>query len=442
MTGSVATSVNRRTRAHWLALGAMVTGWGMAGMQARAQSPGQSLDEQYAYYLTGKCQNLGFTRGPNNVVVPGQAGPALAAFCSGLPITGGSSAASSLGGGATAEEISNTGGEEDEALKRRRGRLRDSDSDQAPAADSGQDAELASFGATSVFASFDGLRERQTATEFEDGRHSTGYDGLLGMDRRFGAKAVAGIAFRYTEQSGTFNSGGNFSVHAPGVTVYGSWLPVDGLFLDGAVGFDHRGLDTQRIVALKVLTYGAPGYPPNVSYNPAPASADSNTHEQDLGSELHIGYDCSVGSLTIGPRASVTFAHSDLAPYTESGATPMTLAVNEQTRTSLRSQLGFQVTNAFKLPTAVLVPQLNAEWLHEYRDPQQLLSAHFAEDLRPDPVELHFLNNPPDRDWFVIRLAAVVVFPRGFSAFAALERTAGNLYIQRAQATLGVRMEL
>lgn len=438
MAGSVVTSVSRRTRAHWLALGAMVIGWGMGGMQARAQS----LDEQYAYYLTGKCQNLGFTRGPNNVVAPGQAGPALAAFCSGPPITGGSSQSSSLGGGATAEEISNSGGEEDEALKRRRGRLRDSDSDQAPAADSGQDAELASFGATSVFASFDWLHDRQTATEFEDGRHSTGYDGLLGIDRRFGAKALAGIALRYAEQSGTFNSGGDFSVHAPGVTVYGSWLPVDGLFLDGAVGFDHRGLDTQRIVALKVLTYGAPGYPPNVSYNPAPASADSNTHEQDLGGELHIGYDFSLGSLTIGPRASVTFAHSDLGAYTESGDTPMTLAVNEQTRTSLRSQLGFQVTNAFNLPIAVLIPQFNAEWLHEYRDPQQLLSAHFAEDLRSDPVELHFLNNPPDRDWFVIRLATVVVLPHGFSAFAALERTAGNLYIQHVQATLGVRMEL
>ena len=76
-------------------------------MQARAQS----LDEQYAYYLTGKCQNLGFTRGPNNVVAPGQAGPALAAFCSGPPITGGSNQTSSLGGGATAEEIGNSGGE-------------------------------------------------------------------------------------------------------------------------------------------------------------------------------------------------------------------------------------------------------------------------------------------------------------------------------------------
>jgi outer membrane autotransporter protein len=179
-----------------------------------------------------------------------------------------------------------------------------------------------------------------------------------------------------------------------------------------------------------------------VSYNPPPASADSTTHERDLGAELHTGYDFSLGSLTVGPRASVTFAHSDLDPYTESGATPMTLAVNEQTRTSLRSQLGFQVASAIKMAKGVLVPQLNADWLHEYRDPQQMLSAHFAEDLRPDPVELHFLNNPPDRDWFVIRVAAVVVLPRGFSGFAEIARTAGGLYVQRVQATLGIRMEL
>lgn len=440
MANVLVPSINRLRWAHWLALAAMVVCSSMYPPQARAQSPGQSLNDQYAYYLTGKCQNLGFTRGPDNVLAPGQAGPQLEAFCSGPPLTGGSSQTSSLGGGATAEEISNSGGEEDEALKRRRKRLSEPDSD--PAGDSGQDAELASFGATSVFASFGWLRERQTATEFEDGRHSTGYNGLLGIDRRFGDKALAGLALRYAEQSGVFDSGGDFSAHTPGVSIYGSWLPVNGFFLDGAVGFDRRGLNTRRIVTLKVLTYGAPGHPPNVSYNPPPASADSTTHERDLGAELHTGYDFFLGSLTIGPRASVTIAHSDLDPYTETGDTPMTLAVNEQTRSSLRSQLGFQVTRAIKMPKGVLVPQLNADWLHEYRDPQQVLSAHFAEDLRPDPVELHFLNNPPDRDWFVIRVAAVVVLPHGFSGFAEVARTAGGLYIQRVQATLGLRMEL
>jgi uncharacterized protein YhjY with autotransporter beta-barrel domain len=406
------------------------------------RSHAQSLDEQYTYYLTGKCQNLGFQRDANNVVLPGQAGPHLEAYCSGpIPVAGGNET-TSLGGGAAAEQISGTGGEEEQALKRRRRRLSDSDSEPAAPADAVPDMELASFGATSVFASFDYLNERQSTTIYEAGRHSSGYGGLLGIDRRFGAKALAGIAIRYEEQSGTLDSGGDFSVHTPGVRVYGSWLPAAGLFIDAAAGFDRRSLDTRRIVELKVVTFGSPGSPGIVSYNPPPLPASSTTRERDFTGELHAGYDLSLAALTIGPRVAVAAAHSALDPYVESGDTPMTLAINAQTRTSLRTLVGFQASDALKLGSGVLVPQLEAEWVHEYRDEQRMLSAHFAEDLRPQPVELHFLNNPPDRDWFVARVATVAVLPHGFSAFAAVERIAGNLYVERYLASLGMRCEL
>ncbi len=438
MAGAERTNGNRRTARRLLLLVPMMLGAGFCARSARAQS----LDDQYAYYLTGKCQNLGFARDAFNGVLPGQAGPHLQAYCSGPVAVGGGNETTSLGGGAAAEEISNSGGEEEQALKRRRGRLRDSSAEPATAADAGAETELASFGATSAFVSFDYLHERQTATPYEAGRHSSGFGGLLGADRRFGEKALAGLAFRYSEQSGTLDSGGDFATHTPGIRIYGSWLPIAGLFIDGAAGLDRRGLDTRRIVTLKVLTFGNPLYPPSVSYDPPPAPASSTTHERDLSGELHIGYDFSLSSLTIGPRAAVTVAHSSLDSYIESGETPMTLAVNAQTRTSLRSALGFQATDAVNLRTGVLVPQLGVEWLHEYRDDQRILSAHFAEDLRPQPVELRFLNNPPDRDWFVVRLGAVTVLPHGLNAFAAIERTAGNRYIERYQASLGVRLEL
>jgi uncharacterized protein YhjY with autotransporter beta-barrel domain len=409
------------------------------GMRAHAQS----LDEQYTYYLTGKCQNMSFARDADNVLLPGQAGPHLQAYCSGPILVAGGNETTSLGGGAAAEQISGTGGEEEQALKRRRGRLRDANSAPgAAAADTEADTELASFGATSVFASFDYLNERQSTTTYEAGRQSSGYGGLLGIDRRFGEKALAGIAVRYAEETGTLDTGGDFSVHTPGVRVYGSLLPVDGLFIDAAAGFDRRSLDTRRIVGLKVVTFGSPGSAGIVSYNPPPLPATSTTHERDYTGELHAGYDWSLSSLTIGPRAAVNAAHSTLDPYVESGDTPMTLAVDSQTRTSLRSLVGFQASNAFQLRAGVLVPQLEAEWVHEYRDDQRLLSAHFAEDLRPQPVALHFLNNPPDRDWFVVRVATVAVLPHGFNAFAAVERTAGNLYVERYQVTLGMRCEL
>jgi uncharacterized protein YhjY with autotransporter beta-barrel domain len=410
--------------------------WG-ARVQAQTQAQTlQTLDNQYAYYLPGKCQNMGFARDESFNLLPGQAGPHLAAYCSGLPIVSGGQENNSTGGAAGAEDLSNQGGEEDRALQRRRKRLEND----AGAADPA-DTELASFGATSVFSSLDYQHEHQIDTPYEAGRTASGFGGLLGADHRFGTQAVAGVALRYQGESGSIDSGGHFSTHTPGVRAYGSWVPVEGLFIDADVGFDRRDLDTTRIVGLQVITFGHGG-PGVISYNPPLAAAVSSAREGVASGALQTGYDFRFGGLAIGPRVAVAVSHSVLDPYVESGDTPMTLAFDEQKRTSLRSLAGLQATQALNLRGWVLVPQLNVDYVHEYRDDQQLLTAHFAEDLRPDPTQLQFLNNPPDRDWFVFRLSAVASLPHGVSLFAAAEATSGNTYVQRYVVTLGARWEL
>jgi len=104
--------------------------------------------------------------------------------------------------------------------------------------------------------------------------------------------------------------------------------------------------------------------------------------------------------------------------------------------------LGLQAGRPYIAGRVVLVPQLNADWVHEYRAEQRTLTAHFAEDLRPSPSILRFLNEPPDRDWCVIRLSTVAVFVHGVSGFVALEDMVGHAYINRYRASLGLRVEL
>jgi hypothetical protein len=401
-----------------------------------ATATAQTLDDQYSNYLEGKCNNLHFARDENFDLLPGQAGPHLMAYCSGLPIVGGAIETSPTGGAAGAEELSNQGGEEDRALQRRRKRLENDTGPADPA-----DTELANFGATSIFSSLDYQHEHQTSTQYEAGRTSHGFGGLLGVDYRFGTKALAGLALRYQELSGTIETGGNFSTHAPGIRAYASWLPVDGLFIDAAAGFDRRSIDTLRIVGLKVTVFGHGGAG-STSYNPPLTPATSNTHERIEDGALQTGYDFHFGGTALGPRVGLAYSHSVLDPYTESGATPMTLAFDQQTRNSLRTLTGFQVSQTFTARAGVLVPQLNADWVHEYQDNQQLLTARFAEDLRPDPTEFHFLNNPPDRDWFVFRLSTVAVLPHGVGLFVAAEASAGNSLVERYVGSLGVRWEL
>src|SRR6185437_4203571 len=200
--------------------------------------------------LTGKCENMNFARGADNVMLPGQAGPDLEAYCSGPPSTAGGQETSGSGGGAAAEQISSPTNEQERALARRRKRLRSSETRKA--ADP-SDMSLGSFGAASFFLTLDYQHWRQAGTDYEAARRSHGFGGLVGGDYRFGERALAGIAFGYDEQSGTIDTGGDFSTHAPSARVYGSWYPVGGLFVDADAGLGSKTIDTRRIVALKVV---------------------------------------------------------------------------------------------------------------------------------------------------------------------------------------------
>ncbi|MDB6089725.1 MAG: hypothetical protein JWN85_2509 [Gammaproteobacteria bacterium] len=404
----------------------------------------QTLDQQYDFYLattSERCGNLGFARLAFGELVPGQAGPNLFAYCSGPPLVGGGGGnGSSSGGGAGTGESRSEGAQEDAALRRRREHLRKANDD-TPAAADAADFDLGRFGATSAFLSLDYAHERQKTTFYEAGRRSHDLAGTLGLDHRFGTQALAGLALKYDEQSGVIDSGGDFHIHGHGVWAYGSWTPRDAMFVDMAAGLGLRTLHTARTVSREIFNVDRFG---NVTsfFNPAPELARSDTHEHDVDAELRTGYDFSFSSVSVGPRVALTIKHTSLDAYVESGNTPMTLAFDSQRTTSLRSLVGFQATRAFTAAGTVWVPQLNTDWVHEYRDDQRVITAHFAEDLRPNPAQLRFQNTAPDRDWLLLRASLVAVFAHGVSAFTALESTAAHSYIDRYRASVGMRVEL
>jgi outer membrane autotransporter protein len=118
------------------------------------------------------------------------------------------------------------------------------------------------------------------------------------------------------------------------------------------------------------------------------------------------------------------------------------LAFDKRTQDSLIGSLGARAGVAFTNRFAVLTPQLDLQWLHEFRNDQQILTARFAEDLRPNPTRLNFLTQPPDRDSYTARLSIAAIFTDGLSAFATVEMLLGHEFQDRFGASLGVRWEL
>jgi len=399
----------------------------------------QTLDEQYSFYLLNSCVNMGFIESVPFQIDPGQAGPNLEAFCSRPRYV--SSGTGTTGPGAPSL-VGAAGRSDDQALRRRRETRRTSDSSTGDP-DSTNDASVSLGGNLSAFLSVDYRKLNQDQTYYEVGREAATTSATLGIDYRFDKRGLIGLAAKFGKLDGDYDGGGNFQSRMRGATLYGSWSPVDELFIDLSAGFTKASLDSRRIVSFtESIAAGNPQDPPIVITPQLPTPVTGNTEGQETSADAVIGHDMSFGRFTMGPRIGGSWRRNTTDRYRESGATAMTLLFDEQTEKSVRASVGVQGTAAFTLAGAVIVPQLNANYIHEYENDQRLITAQFAEDLRPNPVRLRFLDQPPDRDTYTVRASAAAVFARGFGAFISFETTLGHEYIDQFNASAGIRLEL
>jgi outer membrane lipase/esterase len=422
-----------------------------------AQASAQTLDQQYEYYLQTasppgitndqKCLRLGFER-TGATIVAGQAGPNLFGLCSGFPDLpqGSNPAGAAVSGGAAGASVSRSGRSNDAALRRRRDNARAEENETASltslrggAASSDSESLFANGG---VFFSYDYRDEEQSITYYEDGRDAERTTLTLGADYRFGSTLLAGVALSLDELAGDFDSGGEFETNGYSASLYGSWLPIDNLFVDFSAGYDTKDIDTTRIVGRTVyfLPIGQtePQERISVPYSQVNGKTDGDTMKADLSA----GYDFQLSRFTVGPRLGAMWANTTTDAYKERGESAMTLAFDEQKEASLITSAGLQASAAFTFRGIVIVPQLNANWLHESRGDQRVIVARFAEDLRATPVRFGFLNEPPDRDVYTARFSVVGVFAHGVSAFIAAEQLFAHDYREQFGASIGLRWEM
>jgi hypothetical protein len=395
----------------------------------------QSLDEQYAFLLNAKCRNMSFARGAGQVLLPGQAGPALTAYCNG-PVSvpdGATDSYSATAGVGVTTDIA------DQAARRRKAA--------AGNGDGADEVSLFSMGQYSVFGALGYSHERQDARRFEGSRRSDTLQLTLGLDRRMGTAGVVGIAALAEDLQGDLEEGGRLSHSAFGGVLYGSWLLSGDSFIDLATGWMSRDVETSRVVALRGLrTFdggpsGNPPPPQPIVFIP-PARATGDVGQQDWLAELRAGHDFRFGRYTVGPRLAASWRRAGIDGATEAGTTPMTLVVDKQTEKSLRTAAGVQASRVFNTDVAVWVVQLNTDWWHEFQDDQRFITARLVEDLRPEPSRLRYQNQPPDRDVYTARFSLTATLPHGWSAFASVDALLGHAYLNRYGAALGLRKEL
>ena len=273
-------------------------------------------------------------------------------------------------------------------------------------------------------------------TTFQDGykSHIFGFTG--GADYRFSRKLVAGLAFSYSNSDGDFRSGGNFSTNSYGGLLFASYLPSDRTFVQLTGGYTRNKYLVSRFSSVSVTN------PFNNQVTTTNGLASSNSNGNVFAIGFLSGYDHPVGLFTIGPRVGVTYSNTQIGDYTENGGTGIELKYDAQWIHSLQSVLGIQASTAFSTSFGVLVPQFNADYIHEFANSQRLITVQFAQDFRDDPTKFQFKNDVPVRNYANLGTGLVMVFPNGWQSFVYFRGMVGNEQFTNYAGTFGLRIEM
>ncbi len=281
-----------------------------------------------------------------------------------------------------------------------------------------------------VFAS--GLVESlsRNDTTFQDGYRSSILGFTVGGDYRLSRQFTAGVAFTYSNTAGDFRQGGTFSNNGYEGTFFGQYLPTDRIFVQLTGGYGRNSYLVTRQSSLTLSNIAVGGA----------TSSNSNADVFKLG--LLTGYDHPVGMFTVGPRVGLNFSHSHINNYDERGTTGLELKFDDQYVNSVQSLLGLQAQAAISTGLGVLVPQVNADYIHEFANSQRFLSAQYVQDLSPTPTKFRFQNDVPVRDYFNMGTGLMMVLPNGWQPFVNFRVMVGNQQFNNYAGTFGLRVDL
>jgi uncharacterized protein YhjY with autotransporter beta-barrel domain len=273
-------------------------------------------------------------------------------------------------------------------------------------------------------------------TTFQDGYTSTIFGFSGGVDYRLSRNVVAGLVGSFSNTDGDFKGGGTFSTNTYGGLAFASILPTDSTFIQLTAGYTRNNYLVSRLATAQVNSVALGNNRTVDSF----ASSNSNGDVLNLGALT--GYDHPIGRFLIGPRAGVNYSQTHIGNYAENGGGGIGLQYDDQYIHSFQSTLGIQGSTAYSTKFGVMVPQVNADYIHEFANSQRHIGVQFTEDQRANPTRFAFQNEVPVRNYFNLGTGLIAVLRNGWQPFVNFRAMVGNNQFNDYAGTFGLRIDL
>ena len=269
----------------------------------------------------------------------------------------------------------------------------------------------------------------------------------LGVDYKIANSLVIGTLFNYTNSDVDFNlSGESTGVSTDSLSVYGTYNVTNTIYIDGYGMYGWNNFDSKRHVSFSTMEIDQNN---NVTYKQANQmlGIDNTGTQYTMG--ITSGYELNVGAITVGPLGRLFYTKTAVEGFkktiTISNIDNETLEVGAQENDSLTTNLGMETSYAFKMQgrlqkihLGVLIPQIRAEWVHEYKNDSHTVEAGL---LQANQI-ISTSTADPDRDYFKVGCGLSALFADGISAYVQYEEILGLSNITAHSVAVGLRVEL
>lgn len=271
-----------------------------------------------------------------------------------------------------------------------------------------------------------------------DPAYDTDIEGITaGVDYRISDRWILGGSLGLTRQDTELPDGrGEVETSGWSVSGYTTWYQPDSWYVDGVLTWGSNDYDLVRSIRYSLPLPG--GGTQNIDQL-AKASSGGDL----LSMAVTFGRDFNRGAWGMGPYGRVLFTRVDFDSFRErlqpGAGSGLGLQIEQRELESLASVLGGKLTYTHSTNWGVLMPHLQLEWEHEFRDDPQALEARFLNDPTGTPILLR--GDELDTDYFRIGLGMSMVLTKGRSGYFYYERLMGKDRTSQYNLALGFRME-
>lgn len=258
-----------------------------------------------------------------------------------------------------------------------------------------------------------------------------------GVDYRWSDRWVFGGSIGMTRQDTRLpGERGGLETRGWSLSAYGTWYTPDSWYLDGVLTWGRNRYEMQRRISYTLPLAGGG----TVSID---QRARSDSDGDLFSGAFTFGRDFNRGGWGFGPYGRLLYTRLDFDPVTETldagAGSGLGLEIRSRQLESLASVFGGKLTYTHSASWGVLMPHLQLEWEHEFRDDPQSLEARFIHDPTATPMVLS--GDPLDTDYFRVGLGMSMVLTKGRSGFFYYERLLGKDRTSQYNLALGLRME-